>query len=156
MGCKAKGKLEVEVESNGDANVIDNQGTSFADGNGNQGTCFSDDNVNDNGNDNQGTCFANDKQESSLSEEDDIVWSKARDYPTKQRDKLCSQCGCGGAPSPKASRRGAPVNSKGNLLINVNGSLQSWITDSNITIYAPFPENLRCIITGTSECGKTV
>ena len=41
-------------------------------------------------------------------------------------------------------------------MINANGSLQSWITDSNITVYAPFPKNLRCIIAGPSECGKTV
>ena len=41
-------------------------------------------------------------------------------------------------------------------MINVNGILQLWITDSNITVYAPFPENLRCIIAGPSECGKTV
>ena len=111
-----------------------------------------------NDNDNQGNCFADDKQESSLSEEDDIVWSKAQDSPTKQRDKPCSQCGCGcgGTPPLKVSRLGAPVNSKGNLFINVNGSLQSWITDRNITVYAPFPEKLRCIIAGPSECGKTV
>ena len=69
-----------------------------------------------------------------------------------------------GAPSLKVSRLGTPVNSKGsstsapasNLLIDVNGSLQSWITDRNIAVYAPFPEDLRCIIAGPSECGKTV
>ena len=69
-----------------------------------------------------------------------------------------------GAPSLKVSRLGTPVNSKSastsvpiyNLLIDVKGSLQSWITDSNITVYAPFPENLRCIIEGPSECGETV
>ena len=52
------------------------------------------------------------------------------------------------------SRLGTPVNSKGNLFFNVIETLQSWITDSNITVYAPFPENLRCIIAGPSECGK--
>ena len=41
-------------------------------------------------------------------------------------------------------------------MIDVNGSLQSWITDRNITLYTPFLENLRCIIAGPSECGKTV
>ena len=40
------------------------------------------------------------------------------------------------------------------MSINVKGSLQSWITDSNITVDAAFPENLRCIISGPSECGK--
>ena len=49
-----------------------------------------------------------------------------------------------------------PRNSVNKLLIDVNGSLQSWLTDSNITVYATFPENLRCIISGPSECGKTV
>ena len=148
FSCKVKGKVEVN----------DNQGTCFSDDNifDNQGACF--ENCNDN--DNQGNCFADEKQESSLSEEDDIVWSKAHDSPTKQRDKTCSQCrcgcGCGGTPSLKVSRLGAPVNRKGNLFINVNGSLQSWITDSNIAVYAPFPENLRCIIAVPSDCGKTV
>ena len=65
-------------------------------------------------------------------------------------------CACGGTPSLKVSRLGAPKNRKGNLFINVNGSLQSWITDSNKTVYAPFPENLRCILAGPSECGRTV
>ena len=41
-------------------------------------------------------------------------------------------------------------------MIDVNASLESWITDRNITVYTPFPENLRCIISGPSECGKTV
>ena len=105
LGCK----VGVEVEGNqgtclachqqslfADDNVNDNQGTCFADGNNNQGTCLAshEHSLFADGNDNQGTCFADDKQESSLSEEDDIVWSKARDSPTKQRDKRCSQCGC--------------------------------------------------------------
>ena len=81
------------------------------------------------------------KQESPLSDDDDTVWSKARE--AKQTDKPCSQCGCGceggmaslvsprnsghggvrtlglvtptgpGAPSIKVSRLGTPVNSKG-------------------------------------------
>ena len=88
LGCK----VGVEIEGNqgtcfSDDNVNDNQGTCFAGNNDNQGTClasheqssFADGNYNDN----QGTCFADDKQESSLSQ-DDIVWSKARDSPTKQ------------------------------------------------------------------------
>ena len=69
-----------------------------------------------------------------------------------------------GAPSLKVSRLGTPVNSKGastsvpssNFSIDVTRSLQSWITDRNITVYTPFPENLRCIISGPSESGKTV
>ena len=43
-----------------------------------------------------------------------------------------------------------------NFLIDVSGSLQSRLADRNITVYAPFPVNLRCIISGSSECGKTV
>ena len=76
FSCKFKGKVEVN----------DNQGTSFADGN-------------DNYNVNHGTCFADakvdGKQESFLYDDDDTVCSKARDPPTKQRVKPCSQCGCG-------------------------------------------------------------
>ena len=42
-----------------------------------------------------------------------------------------------------------------NLLIDVNGSLQSWLNNPNINVAAIFPENFRCIISGPSECGKT-
>ena len=76
-----------------------------------------------------------------------------RDSPSKQRDKPCSQCGCGCVSSVGGKPRGnslwhatdgvrSPVNGKGNLLINVNGTLQSWITDSNITVYAPSQKTL--------------
>ena len=148
-GNDTQGTCLADGNDNENSNDNDNQGTCFVDGNDNQGTCFADGNDNDNSNDNdnqgtcfadgndndnsndndnQGACFTDDKQESSLSEEEDIVWSKARDSPTKQRDKLCSQfgcgCGCGEALPLKASRLGAPVNSKGNLFINVIGSLK--------------------------------
>ena len=132
LGGKARGKLEV------------NQGSCFADGNDNDND---NDNGNGSGNDNnnndekgnQGTCFAdgNGKQDSPLldgvaSAKPFHGWSEAHDdgdiifSRTKQRIKPCSQCGCGCGcvGTLKASRLGASVNSKGNLLINVNGSLQ--------------------------------
>ena len=46
------------------------------------------------------------------------------------------------------------TNQGGSKLLNdVNGSLQSCITDKNITVYAP-SKNFRCIISGPFECGK--
>ena len=117
------------------------------------------------GNRNQGTCFADDKQETHNDDDGNYIFifserNEVLGPPTKQRNKPCSQCGCGcgcgGIPSLKVSRLGTPVNSKGNLLIDVNGSLQSGITDSNIMVYTLFPENLRCIIAGPSEYGTTV
>ena len=38
---------------------------------------------------------------------------------------------------------------------NVNGSLQSWLTDDNIIVNAIFTKIFRCIISGPSECGNT-
>ena len=161
LGCKFKAKVEVNVNDNDNANDSVN-------GNGN-------DNANDNGNDNDNVNDKNDddKYISIFSEQtQSVVYQRTpsvvyqlipsvarqRDEvlgsPTKQRDKPCSQCGCAGAL--KASMLGASVNSNENFLINVNGSLQSWITDSNITVGVPFPENLICIIEGPSECGKTL
>ena len=63
-----------------------------------------------------------------------------------------------GFPVSLHQQGGRPFHSSrgSRLLIDVTGSLQSWITDRNITVYAPFPENFRCIISGSSECGKTV
>ena len=80
LGCKVKSKVDVNPRS-----------------------CFADDNVSDN--DNQGTCFTdgngNGNQVTYLSDDNDddkyiSIFSK-RDSPSKQRDKPCSQCGCGGA-----------------------------------------------------------
>ena len=42
-----------------------------------------------------------------------------------------------------------------NISININEDLQSWLNDDNIITEATLPENLRCIISGPSECGKT-
>ena len=43
-----------------------------------------------------------------------------------------------------------------NLWIEVNANLQSCLADVNIIFNPPFPKNFRCIISGPSECGKTV
>ena len=48
-----------------------------------------------------------------------------------------------------------PFTNPGASTLLIDGSLQSWITDKNLTVYAPIPENFRCIISGPSECGKT-
>ena len=42
-----------------------------------------------------------------------------------------------------------------NLWIEVNANLQC-LADVNIIFNPLFPENFRCIISGPSECGKTV
>ena len=41
------------------------------------------------------------------------------------------------------------------ISININDDLQSWLNDDDIITEAEFPDNLRCIISGPSECGKT-
>ena len=84
------------------------------DGNGNQGTCFAD--VNDNDGDDKHISIFRERTPSVARQRDEVLGAS-----TKQRDKPCSQCCCVGAL--KASRLGAPVNSKGNLMIDVNGSL---------------------------------
>ena len=95
--------------------------------------------------------------------------------PTKQRDKPCSLCRCcgvssiGGKPrgkflSPKTSGPVSPIKVEGSstpghqskLLIDVNGSLQSWLDDDNKIVDAPSPESFRFVIAGPSECGETV
>ena len=39
---------------------------------------------------------------------------------------------------------------------NINEDLQSWLNDDNIITKATLPKNCRCIISGPSECGKTL
>ena len=52
--------------------------------------------------------------------------------------------------------RTSGLGSPSNLLIDVNDSLRSWINDKIIIVNSKFPETFRCIISGPSECGKTV
>ena len=164
LGCKVKGKVEVNVNDNDNANdSVNGNGNYNANHNGNDN-----DNVNDTVNDKDDdvkyiSIFSDQTHSVVYRRTSSVVYqltpsvTRQRDEvlgsATKQRDKPCSKCGCAGAL--KASRLGASVNSKGNFLINVNGSLQSWITDSKIPVDVPFPENLRCIIEGPSEGGKT-
>ena len=42
-----------------------------------------------------------------------------------------------------------------NISVNINEDLQSWLNDDNIIREATHPENFRCIISGSSESGKT-
>ena len=42
-----------------------------------------------------------------------------------------------------------------NISVNINDDLYSWLNDDDIITEAAFPDNLRCIISGPSECGKT-
>ena len=97
LGCKPKGKVGAEVDVNQETCFVDVNDNVNYNGNVN-------DNVNDNGNGNDNdninevTCFADynddDKYISIFSERDEVLGS-----PTKQRDKPCSQCGCGGVSS---------------------------------------------------------
>ena len=43
-----------------------------------------------------------------------------------------------------------------NISVNINEDLQSWLNDDDIITEAAFPDNFRCIISGLSECGKTL
>ena len=40
--------------------------------------------------------------------------------------------------------------------MNINGDLQSLLNDDNIITEATLSEIFRCIISGPSECGKTL
>ena len=128
--------------------------------------------VNGNGNVN-GNVNVNDTGETWLvthCDSDDTVWSENHDgkawsgthryinilSETKQRDKPCSQCGCGFGGGNNVGVRTSGLGSPSNLLIDVNDSLQSWIKDRNIIVNSTFPVTFRCIISGPSECGKTV
>ena len=57
--------------------------------------------------------------------------------------------------TPTSPRAPSPANRKSNLMIDVNGSLQSWLDDYNIIAAAAFPESFRCVIFAPNECGKT-
>ena len=48
----------------------------------------------------------------------------------------------------------SPTNS---ISININNDLYSWLNDDDdIITGAAFPDNFRVIISGPSECGKTL
>ena len=57
----------------------------------------------------------------------------------------------------KKHQKGKPHNNSptNNSSVNINEDLQSWLNDDNKITEATFPDNLRCIISGPSECGKT-
>ena len=160
-------------------NVNDNQGTSSADdlgsSFGNQGTC-STDNVNDSVKDlrssfaNQGTdgvrsmptCSAdndivndndkyndNDLRSSFANNDKDNVInlrSSFADNVIYQFDEKHGETW-----QAKPHKKGKPNT----ISININEDLQSWLNDDNIITEATLPENIRCIVSGPSECGKT-
>ena len=102
-----------------------------------------------NGNDN-----SNDKgkQVPFLSDDsDDDIVKYIYIFSEKQlRDKPNPQCRCGGVSNV------TPTKGESSLWIDVNGILHSWLDNANIIIDAMLPDNFRCIISGPSECGKTV
>ena len=52
----------------------------------------------------------------------------------------------------KPNSKECPTNTNS---ININEDLQSWLNDDDIITEAEFPDNIRCIISSPSECGKT-
>ena len=58
----------------------------------------------------------------------------------------------------KCHQKGKPNNitHTGDISVNIYDDLQSWLNDDNIITEAAFPDNFRCIISGPSECGKTI
>ena len=54
-------------------------------------------------------------------------------------------------------QKGKPINNSptNNISVNINEDLQSWLNDDGIITEATFPDNIRCIISGPSECGQT-
>ena len=56
----------------------------------------------------------------------------------------------------KPHQKGKPNNNSpnNNISVYINDDLQSWLNDDDIIAEAEFPDNIRCIISGPSECGK--
>ena len=55
----------------------------------------------------------------------------------------------------KPNPRSGCTNPSISISIDVNGSLQSWLSDEDIIVNAASPENLIPILSGSSEFGKT-
>ena len=109
LGCEAEGNVDVNANNNV------NQGTCFADvndkdiinGNANVNDKDNDADVNENVNGETWTISHNNYNllpslsDDTYSDSDDTIWSESRKYinifsKTKQRDKICSKCECGG------------------------------------------------------------
>ena len=169
------GNVNSNVNVNDNGNVIDNVNGAANVNVHNNGNSSVNINGNDNVNDKQRTPLSDDgtawSETHSDDDDDDIIFSI-----TKQRDKPNSLCRCGKVSNVGDKSRGnplsqktsglvgdksrgnplSPINEGSNLLIDVNDSLQSWLNNPNINVAAIFPENFRCIISGPSECGKTL
>ena len=136
------------VNDNDNVNVKDNDNVNDnVNDNDNDNDNVSDndnDNVNDNDNDN-----VNDKDNDI--DKDNILYIylvkniKGVNLTTKniREDSVC------GKPS-------SYTDLNNNISVNINEDLQSWLNDENIITEATLPENFRCIISGSSERGKTL
>ena len=127
--------VNVNVNDNDNDNDLRSTFANNVNVNDNQGTCFADDkdndSVKDNFNNSHGTCFA----------DDDFIY----------------QGTCFADLFDEKHQKGKPNNNSPtkNISVNIKEDLQSWLNDDNIITEAAFPDNLRCIISGPSECGKT-
>ena len=153
LGCRFKGEVKVEVDDKVEVDVNDN---------GNQGTCledqgqsaFADVNVNDNVNTNDNL---NDKDNDNDNDNDNVnVNVNVNDndnYEIVYHRGIYTNGETWVKPNPQS---GFTIISIGEprLQIYVHDSLQSCLDDDNIIVNASFPESLRCVISGHSECGK--
>ena len=184
LGCNVNDKHNVNDNDNVNVNDNVNDNENF-NGNDNRGTCFADDlrssfannvndndNVNDNVNDND---KVKDKDNVNDNVDDnDLRSSFANNVNDKDNDDVYDNVNDNdndnvndnviyqfdekhGEAWMKSHQKGKPNNNSptNNISLNINEDLQPWLNDDDIITEATFPDNFRCIIYGTSECGKT-
>ena len=133
LGCsKDNDHVNDNVNNNNNDNVIDNDNDK--------------DNVNDNDNFNDlRSSFANNDNDNDLRSS----FANNVNDNDNDRDNFIYLFG-------EKHQRGKPNNKEClSNNISINEDLQSWLNDDIIT-EATLPENFRCLISGPSECGKTL
>ena len=158
-------------------NDNDNQGTCFADDNDNDSVNDNvidkdNDNVNVNDHDNVNDNVNDDNIENDMDNDNDNVNVKDNDNVNdnvndkdKDNDNINDNVNQGTCFADdkfiylfdEKHERCKPNNNSptNNISVNINDDLQSWLNDDNIITEAALPDNIRCIISGPSECGKT-
>ena len=142
----------VNINDNVNDNVNDKDNDNDNDNDKDKDSVNDNDNVNDNGNDNVSENFRylfGEKHQ----------WGKPNNKEYQQTDSVY------GKPSGFTDLRSSYTHQRSgnfvidlsnNISVNINEDLQSRLNDDNIITEATLPENFRCIISGPSECGKTL
>ena len=127
--------FNVNFNDNVNDNVIDNVNDNDKDNDRDKDNDKDNDSVNDNDNDLRSSFANNDNFHDNENVKDNVIYQ----FDEKHQ-------------KGKSNNKECPTNT---ISININEDLQSWLNDDNIITAATLPENLRCIISGPSEFGKT-